>query len=334
MSKASIKDISDLTGVSPATVSKALNHREGVSQETASRIIEAARKLGYKKHEKLANVTFVLARKTGRIVNDSAFYSLVVQGIEQRASQLGIQTMFMTLDMCNNPQFEKQVADLASDLSVGITLLGSELNSEDLHHFVALHDNLVVLETWSDIDPFDTILIENEESFRRILDYLARRGHRRIGHLAGDHTIENFRQRSRGFIRGIQELGLGDSEPVIVHTGASIAEARSDIAKWLATDPIIPTAFVADNDAIAAGALQAFTEVGLKVPEDISLVGFDNSTIAELTTPGLTTVDVPKHAFGQLAFQMLMEKSTDSFSFTRRVEVGTTLVERGSVRSI
>lgn len=334
MGKVSIKEISELTGVSPATVSKALNHKNGVSKETSDMVFAAAKKLGYKRKDKLANVKFVLARKDGRVVDDNSFYTMVVQGMERSAAQYGIQTMFMTLDIQNNPLLEKQMTELASDLTVGIALIGTELNSNDLHNFVPMKDNLVVLETWSDIDNFDTILIENEESFAKTLRYLACRGHRSIGHFAGNQAIENFRQRSAGFLRGCKFIGVSADEQVTVSCGASVAEARADISAWLSSNPKLPTAFVADSDAIAAGALQAFSDYGISVPDDVSLIGFDNSTIAELTNPGLTTVDVPKHAFGQLAFQMLMEKSKNLYDFNRRVEVVTTLVERASVKSI
>ena len=209
MHKVSVREISRATGFSPATVSNALNHKRNVSEETAEKIRAAAKAMGYQHPSQLDAITFVLARKTGAIVDESTFHPSVIEGVERQARRHGMGTAFVSLDFSDLDAVRPQVAALVSDPSAAIVLLGTELGEEDYELFRDSAARLVVLDGWSDRFDFDAVVMANEGSALRAVRYLTERGHKKIGYLSGDFRIQNFRARERGFFRALDEAGLG-----------------------------------------------------------------------------------------------------------------------------
>ena len=160
---------------------------------------------------------------------------------------------------------------------------------------------MVVLDGWSDRFDFDAVVMANEGSVLRVVQYLVERGHRSIGYLSGDFRIQNFRARERGFFRGLDEGGLGFDPRWRVELGTTLERAYGDMAAWLSrvSSDSLPTAFFADNDVLAVGAMRALTEAGIRVPEDVSIVGFDDLSLGAFSTPPLTTCTCSSTRWGR-----------------------------------
>lgn len=333
MHKVSVREISRATGFSPATVSNALNHKRNVSEETAEKIRAAAKAMGYQHPSQLDAITFVLARKTGAIVDESTFHPSVIEGVERQARRHGMGTAFVSLDFSDLNAVRPQVAALVSDPSAAIVLLGTELGEEDYELFRDSVARLVVLDGWSDRFDFDAVVMANEGSVLRAVRYLTERGHKKIGYLSGDFRIQNFRARERGFFRALDEAGLGFDPLWRIELGTTLERAYEDMKAKLANIPQadLPTAFFADNDVLAVGALRALAEAGVRVPEDVSIIGFDDLSIGAFSTPPLSTVHVLKHEVGEIAVRRLVGNVNNPKNYTCKTLVSTYFVERKSV---
>lgn len=333
MHKVSVREISRATGFSPATVSNALNHKRNVSEETAEKIRAAAKAMGYQHPSQLDAITFVLARKTGAIVDESTFHPSVIEGVERQARRHGMGTAFVSLDFSDLNAVRPQVAALVSDPSAAIVLLGTELGEEDYELFRDSAARLVVLDGWSDRFDFDAVVMANEGSVLRAVRYLTERGHKKIGYLSGDFRIQNFRARERGFFRALDEAGLGFDPLWRIELGTTLERAYEDMKAKLANIPQadLPTAFFADNDVLAVGALRALAEAGVRVPEDVSIIGFDDLSIGAFSTPPLSTVHVLKHEVGEIAVRRLVGNVNNPKNYTCKTLVSTYFVERKSV---
>ena len=333
MHKVSVREISRATGFSPATVSNALNHKRNVSEETAEKIRAAAKAMGYQHPSQLDAITFVLARKTGAIVDESTFHPSVIEGVERQARRHGMGTAFVSLDFSDLDAVRPQVAALVSDPSAAIVLLGTELGEEDYELFRDTAARLVVLDGWSDRFDFDAVVMANEGSALRAVRYLTERGHKKIGYLSGDFRIQNFRARERGFFRALDEAGLGFDPLWRIELGTTLERAYEDMKAKLANihQADLPTAFFADNDVLAVGALRALAEAGVRVPEDVSIIGFDDLSIGAFSTPPLSTVHVLKHEVGEIAVRRLVGNVNNPKNYTCKTLVSTYFVERKSV---
>ncbi|MCH3967660.1 MAG: LacI family DNA-binding transcriptional regulator [Atopobiaceae bacterium] len=334
MAKASVREISRRTGYSPATVSNALNHKRGVSKETAEAIIRTAQELGYQRPEKLDKVQFILARKTGQVTDEGVFHISVVDGIERQARRCGLKTTYMTLELANQAEAARQMKELCHDRSGAIVLLGTEMEESDYRMFDDATAPLVIVDGWSSRRFFDSIVISNENSAYHAVSYLIEKGHREIGYLAGTFRIRNFPLRERGWRSAMEDAGLPVNEGYRVNIGTTLDGAYEDMLAWLSTKPKLPTAFFADNDFLAVGAIRALNEYGYKVPDDISMIGFDDLNFANFANPPLTTIHVPKREIGELAVKMLIEDIRSPRGFTTATHMSTTLVERESVKSL
>lgn len=331
--KVGVRDISRKTGYSPATVSNALNHKRGVSKKTAEAIVRAAQELGYQRPSKLDRIEFIVARKSGKVLDENDFRQEVVDGIEQEAKRHGLPTTYVTIDLLDHGS-ARQLHDMCQDPSGGIVLLGTEMEEEDYEPFIDAVAPLVVVDGWCFHHPLESIVTSNESSAYSATRYLIDRGHTHIGYLECSTRIRNFPLRERGFMRAISEAHLTFDERHRVIVGSTLASSYGDMRAWLNSDPDLPTAFFAENDILAGGAMRACLENGIKVPEDISFIGFDDLPLAKLTLPALTTIYVPKRAIGTIAVQKLMDQLRNPHDYVCTTHISTSFVERDSVRSL
>lgn len=336
MAKVSVREISRVTGFSPATVSNALNGKRSVSEETARIIRDAAQNMGYQQPSQLDAITFVLARKNGKIVDESTFHPSVIEGVERQARRHGMSTSFVSLDFSDVAAARSQVEAITHDPSAAIVLLGTELGEEDFELFRNCAAHIIVLDSWSDQFDFDAVVMSNEDSTLRAVNHLIENGHRKIGYLAGDFRIQNFKARERGFERALAEAGVESKDAWHVLLGTTLETAYEDMAAWLAQTPReeLPTAFFADNDVLAVGALRALSEAGIEVPHEVSIIGFDDLSVGAFSNPPLTTVHVLNHEVGEIAVRRLVGNISNPKKYTCKTQVSTYFVERKSVADI
>jgi len=334
MAKVGVREISRRTGFSPATVSNALNHKRGVSKETTEKILRVASELGYKRPGKIEGVRFVLARRSGNVLNDGLFHLGVIEGVEAQASALGLKTTFTTLDLLDTANARQLAARICDDPLNGIILLGTEMEEEDYDLFIDAAAAGVVCDGWSNRYFFESIVTSNENSAYRAVSYLIQKGHREIGYICGSTRIRNFPLRERGYRHALRENGLAPNPDFRVEVGVDVDSAFDSMSRWLAGNPLLPTAFFVENDTMAFGCMRAMEQHGIKIPEEVSVFGFDDLNLASIATPPLSTMHIPNRIMGELAVTTLVDMVQHPRDYTRVTHLSTTLVERESVRDL
>ena len=328
--KISIKTLSELSGFSPATVSNALNHKHGVNAETAKKILEIARESGYFTAENVKNIRVVTYRDSGEVFSDSPFFSTLLESVTNESHSHGYETVVVNLYR-RKPDYAERVGALLSDTSSAILLVGTELDEETAEPFCKAPVPLVLLDACFPTLSFHAALMENEDSVYQAVRHLISLGHRRIGYLRGSVRIRNFTCRERGLRLALQEHDLTLPDGLVFDVPPSISGAYEAFSHRLAEGRELPTAFFADNDMIALGAVQAMLRRGIRVPEDVSVIGFDDISFCEVFSPGLTTVRVHNKELGRVAVRKLLELVKRPETVPSRTVLCNELILRGSV---
>ncbi len=332
--KPSIKRISEITGYSPATVSNALNKKRGVNKETSECILQVAEELGYFIGQRsLKSIKFVIFRRDGAIIDDSPFHPAVMNGVEATAKENGLATLYVRLNY-GESDYEEQLHALLSDTNGGIILLGTEMLEDDFVPFQACKCPLILLDGWSDKAPFDGVLINNLDSAVCAVNHLIQKGHRSIGYIRGNSRIKAFQSRERGYEIALREHGLERNPKWTVTVGTKTESAYADMLVWLSENPELPTAFFVDNDLIAYGVVRALTQKGIRIPEEVSVVGFDDLPYSAVSAPALTTIHVNGSAMGREAVNRLLEMLNSPNTGKFKIESCTEFIDRESVRQI
>lgn len=330
--KASIKQISEMTGFSPATVSNALNNKKGVNRETQEKILQAARECGYlSEGGPIHSIRFVIYKDSGRIVADTPFFSALIEGVEMESRRGDFETVICNLNR-SAPDYEERLNQILTDPTSGILLLATELDEKEAARFKEALAPVVVLDNWFEETSFNSVLISNTDSSCAAAEYLIRRGHREIGYLQSEIPIKNFFYRIEGYERALKAHGLEPPEGGVLKLPPSMDGAREQMNRLLREGVKLPPAFLADNDIIALGAMKAMQDNGIRVPDDVSIIGFDDLPFCSITTPGLTTIRVFKQEMGRTAVRRLLELIRYGDQYVTKSQICTAFVERGSVR--
>ncbi|MDO5423838.1 MAG: LacI family DNA-binding transcriptional regulator [Eubacteriales bacterium] len=335
--KVNIKQISEATGFSQATVSNALNAKRGVNAETATLILRTAKQMGYFGEEMTEKIRFVIFTRNG-IVETNTYFPTVIAGVERACRECNMEVVLTNLDR-RSRDYEEKVRQLHSDPGAAVIILGTEMQDEDLGLIQGFHVPVVVVDYWNRKMLFNAVVINNEDSVRWAVEYLLEMGHRKIGYLKGNQRLVPFQERERGFRAAMQEYGLELQEkwvvPLRMEEGAESADGiYRDMKRYLENTTELPTVFFAEDDTIALAALKALLEHGVKVPEEVSLLGFDDIAFSSLATPALTTFHVPKQEIGGAAVYRALEMMKGKSDAAYKIQVCTHLVERESVRRL
>ncbi len=331
--KPNIKDISLATGFSVATVSNVLNNKKNVSKKTSEKVLQAAREIGYLKMTRIEEIRLIMYKKTGEVLTDTPFIDALIDGMESEAKENNLSIVLCTLKE-NDPDFDSKLSDILLSRNSGVILLATEMTSRDLLPFKPIQDRMVVVDAAFWDLSFDSVLMNNSESFYGCVKYLYEHNHRRIGLLESTIEIQNFKDRKRGFLNAMTDLQLPLNDDFLIKVHPTMLGAYQDMLSFLSERPVLPTAFCAINDIIAVGAMRALIEQGYRIPEDISIIGFDNMPFSNMTFPGLTTINIQKKEMGQVAVKRLLTKLDGSYSYPMTIQLHTSLVERGSVKKI
>lgn len=331
--KVSIKKISDATGFSPATISNALNNKRGVNKETAAEVLRVAKEMGYIAEDRITKVRFIIYKRNGKIIEDTPFFGLLIDGVENECKKLGYEMTIHNLDR-RDLDYEEQARWLINDTTSAIIFLGTELMEDDIDLYKAAKCPFLILDSFDSGMIFDGVLINNADSARVAVEYLIGKGHRRIGYLRGDFRIKAFRSRAVGYARTLTNHHLEVDSKYTFTLDTTMEGARHDMEEILKKNPELPTAFFADNDMIAFGAMKALQEKGVRVPEDVSVIGFDDLPFCEINTPRLTTIRVSKQEMGSMAVKRLHQMIQEPGKCKLKISVCTDFVERESVRDL
>ena len=265
-------------------------------------------------------------------MDESPFFSYLLEGITNSAVSLGYTMNFIYLN--SSMSLSEQRYMLVNSDCKGFLVFGVEMAREDLTAFKDTEIPFVVLDNVFQTSDVDCIGINNKQGINYALRYLYENGHRKIGYIRSKIRINSFESRYRQYKRVLKELGLEYKEGYVVDAGYSETEAEGDMEVFLQTAQDLHTAFLAENDFLAASVLRGIENVGYRVPDDFSLIGFDDRPIASITSPSLTTVNIPKEVFGPQGVKMLVNRIETDRTQSLLMEVGTNLIERESVKNI
>lgn len=326
---ATIRDIAKLAGVSPATVSRVLNYDQelSVAQETKQRIFEVAEELNYTKHKR-ANKAVKSVIRLVQWYNEAEeladlYYLSIRLGIEKKAEELNIQIRRETLN------------DL-SDTQVSGTIALGKFDAEQIRQLRKVDDNLLFVDFDGMNMGLNSIVVDFDQSLNLVIDCFIQQGHQKIGILSGKEATKHNLQpiedpRLHAFKTKLEQINL--YRPEFTLTAAFSMEAgKTAMTKFLMETKEYPNALFASSDALAVGAMQAIQEAGLKIPEDISVIGFNDVSVAKYVSPSLSTVKVETEWMGELAVSTILELAKEFSTVPRKITLGTKLIQRDSTK--
>lgn len=334
----SSKELAKLLGVSPSAVSLALNHKKGVSEATRQKILQAAEEHGVRFERAAAAGTgflnLVIFKSHGMVFGDTPFFSELLEGVGESAAAHGFRLQVSYF--YKNQDFAEQLKPLRAPGCNGVILLATEATQQDISAFFSLDRPLVILDSACANEIFDTVSINNEAGAFHATTHLIDCGHRSLAHIASSVAIANFAERQMGFARAVERSVHSEHiSSCVIPVGPTQETAYRDMSQFLDTHKTLPTAMFADNDLIALACIRAMRDHHIRVPDNVSVVGFDNISLDYLTSHRLTTIDVPKRFMGKCAVDRLIARIEDpSQTHSLSILVNTRLITRNTVRRI
>lgn len=324
-----LTDVARQAGVSVATVSSVLNNTGRVSEGTRQRVLEVARDLGYVANLSARSLKGGRTGVLGMVVNDlaSPVFAEIARGASMAARNIGLDLMLYTTSVTAQRERERVIGTVSS-LCDGVLIVVSG-DSDDYIRALEQPRFPAVLVNYLGETPLTTVGADNYWGARQATEHLAHLGHRRIGFITGASGSGQGPERLRGFLDALAAHGLPGGEDLI-RTGDFTRPRGFAATRELLALPERPTAIFAANDESAFGAMDAAKDHGLRIPNDLSIVGFDDVPAAAVVHPALTTVRHPFLDIGATAVRLLQEAQQGGGASGQRVELMSELVVRHS----
>lgn len=325
-----IREVAEKAGVSPTTVSHVVNNTRYVSANVRERVLQAMVDLGYRPNALARSLRRGETKTLGLILPDSAnpFFAEIGHAIEAAAFSSGYSVI-----LCNTEgDLEKETlyTDVLSKKQVdGMIFVTTGDNPSSIQELLTQNLPIVVVDRDPQTADVDAVLTDNRQCGYLATQHLIQLGHRRIGCIMGPSNVTPSAMRVTGYQDAMRENHLPVEEIWLVR-GDFHPDSGHAAAMELLRQPNPVTAIFVCNDMMAIGALRAAYESGLRVPEQLSIVGVDNIDLASYTIPPLTTITQPKAEIGQTAFHLLVQRIHQHDLPARRVTLPSSLVIRNS----
>lgn len=329
-----IYDIAKKSGFSITTVSKVINNYPDVSQKTRKKILQTIEELDY---HPSSNARSLMTKKYWTIgvvyieeLNNGIqhpFFSAVIESFRKEMEDAGYDLLLISKKIEQRKtsyieRFKQRGVD-------GVIVVSPIRLTNDVQEIVNHDIPSVFIDLYH--SKVSTVNSDNVDGSIQVVKYLHSLGHRKIAHIAGGDQTFAGKAREQGFIQGMKELGLEVRNDYIENGGLFDVSGGYEAMKKLLALKDLPTAVYAAGDMMAIGAMRAIQEAGLRVPDDISIVGFDDIELAQYVTPSLTTIKQDAQTIGQQAADLLLKQIDNKKKIPLGVMVPVSLVERGSV---
>lgn len=333
--KVTIRDVAAEAEVSIASVSLYLNHKPGLSDATRKRIGEAVRRLGYsprRGNSQASGATFIglLVEKLPLSAFSDMFYGDVIQGMEHRARELGYHIALATVEP--GSELPRLIAE--RNIAGMIMLGGGDINEDLISRVLEEELPVILVDNHLPNIPIDCVLADNFMGAYKATQYLIRSGYQRIAFIQGPEKYRSLVERFQGYCCASIEAGIS-LNPALIQPSLSRGipnKGYREMKALLERGESFDVVFCV-SDRTALGALQALGETGLRIPEDVALLGFDDIAQSSHTSPPLTTVNVPKWAMGDIAIRRLHDIVNGRIPEAPvKTVLHTSLVERDSTR--
>lgn len=334
--RVTVAEIAREAGVSLSTVSLALRGRGNLPVETRQRIQEIARELGYLPRPALRQLQPMGLSNLGMVIRtlpdnpqENPFYSVVQAGIEMACRQHRINLTYASLPVDRDSRILEVPRMLIEDHVDGLLVVGIFINEANAQIFERLAAPIVLVDAYAERGNYDAVVTQNAQGAYDAVAYLVSQGHRRIG-VVGSHpnAFPSILARREGYLRALADHG--GLEPCFIDSELDRQPAYEALQAHLRSASPVSAIFCV-NDFVAVGALRAARDLGLEVPKDLSVIGFDDDLLAPHVTPALTTLQVDKVGLGRLAVAMLLDRFENPGSAVAEVALRPRLVVRESV---
>jgi DNA-binding LacI/PurR family transcriptional regulator len=337
-----IDDIAKLANVSKSAVSLALNGKNGVSQKTREKVLRIAQEHGYiprpiikadqyfQPNTKL--LRFIACTNVGIVTEQYEslpFFMELIHNLDKHIGSSGYSLMVSSISI---DSLQEEITRLEQEQkSAGILLLGTNLTPDQINIVANIHPNIVVIDTCFETLDVNFVVMNNLFGAYQAGQYLNELGHHQIGYVGSNTRMYNFDMRKKGFLQALNEnsLKIADSNyfslsPTVISSQDAFKEKIKKQMNQL------PTALFCEADYMAISVIKSLTELGIKVPEDISVIGFDNIFESQVITPELTTIHVKKDRIALLAVEKLIRQIENNDTDKIKMFVDTELIERKS----
>lgn len=330
-----IRDIARLAGVSTATVSHVINGTRYVSDEVKEKVRAVIERTGYTPNAHARNLATRQAHTFGLILSDlsNPFFPELVKSIQECAVELGYD-----LTMANtNYDPERTLASVQRMLEQrvsGVAVMTSEMDVSLAARLAAREVAVVFLDV-GEVGPYvSNIVINYEKGIRAGVEHLLGLGHRRIAYISGPLRLKSAQRRHLAFTRTMKKYASTlQTEPLVFEGDFKATGGQRAIVEMLRAKPL-PTAVMAANDLMAMGAMRELRKAGLRVPDDISVVGFDDILFSALSDPPLTTLALPREEIGRAAVEALCQTLKTPDRMGREYKITPKLVVRESTGTV
>lgn len=309
MKNNTIIDIAKKLGISASTVSRALNDNPAINIETKRKVKEYARELNYVPNPIAKNLKSNKSTTIGVIVPEIRhdFFSSAISGIEEVAYQMGYNIILCQ----SNEDYQREVinTDVLINHRVAGIIVSISQNTHNESHFQKVIDRNIPIvffdRTCNTIDACKVIIDDKQTAYNAV-EYLIQRGYKKIAHFAGPENLLISQYRLSGYKEMLKKAKIKIDKNLIIHGGFHETDGYKSMESLL-NKGIKPDAVFAVNDPVAIGAFQKIKEAGLKIPDDIALIGFSNNKITSLVEPAITTISQPSFEMGKKAVELLIE---------------------------
>lgn len=334
MKNVTIEDVAEDANVSKSTVSAVLNNRDVVKDTTRERILESIDKLNYRPQGAARRgLKFSRGRSIGFIVKeaDNPYYSEILKGIQDMMRERGFLTYMSSSE--GQAESEKKIVRQFSHKDLDGLIITPILNSQsDLAHIFELKRTNIPFVLLEDVQGIQANLvdIDNVQASCEAASHVIELGHDRILHFGGPEYSKHSQERIEGVRRAFSRSPLVFDDGVVVRVGDSFEEGYEHTLKRFGEDEDPPTAVTCYNDLVALGVMEGLKELGLRVPENVSVVGFDDLKLLNHSPVSLTTIHVPKYEMGRQAAELLLGQFQNGSDPPRRIALDAELAIRSS----
>ncbi|WP_335869527.1 LacI family DNA-binding transcriptional regulator [Bacillus sp. 2205SS5-2] len=332
-----IYDIAKKTGFSVTTVSKAINNYSDVSEKTKKLILEAVEEMKYFPNSSARTLTTKKSWTIGVIFVESLgigikhpFFNEVIESFKQSVEVFDYDLLFASRNL---PKHNKSYLDHFRYRGVdGVVVVCSNVEDKQVQELMKDAIPSVVIDLNSQTS--SVVFSDNVTGSQLAVDYLYSLGHRKIAHIAGHEKTFAGQQRLKGYIESMKSLSLDVQEEYIVNGDYFSQEGGYRAMKKLLKLESRPTAIYASSDSIAIGAIEAIKDIGLDVPHDFSIIGFDDIALAQHVSPSLTTIKQQTDIIGQKAADLLLQQINQKEKVIEQIQVPVKLMVRNSCKRI
>lgn len=341
------KELAKMLGVSTATISLVLNNKPGISEELRKKLLKRIKEMGYgymireeeedfpeESAQNVKNIAFVIYVRQNEEDTDAVFFPPVMEGTEREARHRGFH---MSIFHMNREKGDRLGNYVRKEDYAGIIVYADQLDDQISRELEETQIPYVMLDCYNPAIDACTVDVNNEQGIYAAIDYLLKKGHREIGYVSSGSRSDSYMERHRFFHYAMQDYGLAEWPDYDIVTNCW-GQAAQEYLEKIWSDMRPPTALLVENDVLALSVYRALKSVGYRIPEDVSVIGFDGRNICSIMEPTLTTMRIPRRFFGRTLVMLLewkinlRERGMEEVPV--KMEIDVELVEMDSVRTL